>query len=827
MRKGVMLFVLPVLFLSIIGAMHPNSRRVIRKRVIKKTGSLSVRNPSISSTDYRLVNPVKKTEPVITRYMSGPEEASGASETAGSAYSVKGTKYANTIDSFPAPRTQNNGLEWDGRYLWLVSNNGSGAAATVNAIDPEDGSVDTTWDMPTTGNCMGIGFVNGIMYIADWTNGMIRKVTKTGTLINSLSAPGGTNIRGVTSDGQYLYIASTGGASNNDTLYKVDTLMNIQQQWYIGSIIGWPMDIAYVGKDGTIWVTDDVDHLLKQIDISGTTPVLLNSYALPGDPASNFEEGIAFDGSDMWFNTFYGDKIYRIDVGYSLARVALFQDREPWGFRSNKDILYANGIPFKVFTSSDMGNADLSIYTKAIISSAQPGSLYQHIETNRTWWENWISNGGVFELNGAEYTGDDWSGLLMPGGFTSFKQNNDTVNIVSSWHPIVKNPNDIPDSTLNNWYYSTHGYLQNLPPDAYEIIRDSVPDAPAAAIFRLGNGGVIATMQPLEYAYDYSYSPILENVILYWVYGVSPNILMAISDYDQPNTRNSLIAYPDIGNVDHMNTNNYTPTMKDLSLYDVIFTWPNSSHLDKDALGDTLAAFVDNGKWVITCAWSWYTQGNSLGGAIMSPTYTPFNSPTGGNHYAAANLGWYDPAHPIMNGVTAVSDQYRDSLVINPGADSVAKWDDGEWFIATMDVPYPAGGVVGFNGVPGDYGTWTGDMMLLLHNAITWAEASGIDDNPIVSIDKNLEILKVSPNPFVHSTRVYFEISNPGNVKFKIFNVAGQRVAEYNRIEKTTGRKSITWDGRNKNGNPVSSGVYFYSIELNGDRVTGKLTAVR
>ena len=820
MRRKVMLFALPVLFFLIVGAISPNVEKKVTQKI--KSKSVTVRNPAVSSAENQTAIPAFKTQPVITKYLSVPKEASGASEKSGIVYPTKGTRYANTIDSFPAPRTNNNGLEWDGRYLWLVSGNGSGSYATVNALDPEDGSVNSTWDMPTTGNCMGAGFVNDIMYVADWTNGMIRKVTKAGALIASYAAPGGTYVRGVSSDGEYLYITSTAG----DTLFKTDTLMNIQQQWYIGGIVGWSMDIAYVGKDGTIWILDSYSDLLKQMDISGGTPVLLNSYTPPGNPSVNRVEGIAFDGSDMWFNTFYGDQIYRIDVGYSLSRVALFQDREPWTFRSNKDILYANGIPFKVFTSSDMGFADLSIYTKVIISSVQPGSLYQHIETNRTWWESWISAGGVFELNGADYIFDPWSGLVMPGGFTSSHPANDTVNIVSSWHPIVNIPNQISDGELDNWAYSTHGYLVNLPLDAYEIIRDSIPDEPAAAIFRFGDGGVIATMQPLGYAWYYGYSGILENMILYWDKGVSPNVLMAISDYDQPDTRGSLMGYLDIGNVDHMNTRYYTPMMHDLSLYDVIFTWPNSPHLDKDALGDTLAAFVDGGKWVITCGFSWYTQGNSLGGAIMTSIYNPFSSPTGGNHHALANLGWH-LAHPIMSGVTSVSDRYRDSLVINPGADSVAKWDDSEWFIGTMDVPYPAGGVLGFNGLPGDYGNWTGDMMLLLHNAITWAKASGIDDNPIVSFDNNLRILKVLPNPFIHSTEIYFEIPNTGNVAFKIFNVAGQEVAGYQRMEKTAGVKSISWDGRNKKGNPVSSGVYFYGIELNGERVTGKLTAIR
>lgn len=812
-----------VVLLTITPLSSPNAEYVPVEKGRKMSNAVTVSSQK-SSTEGMISRIVKLSEVVRTVYIEGSkDENSGIGIVK---YSAKSSpKYLTVIDSFPLPRTQNNGLEWDGRYLWMVSGNGSSSASTLNAIDPEDGSVYTSWDMPTTGNCMGIAFVNDLMYVSDWTNGNIVKVDKQGNYIATYSSPGGTYVRGISSDGLYLYLTKA-SSSTDDSLYKVDTLMNIISSWEIGGIIGWPMDIVYVSKDGTVWINDDDTHTLKQIDISGSVPLLLNEYSLPGNPVSNYEEGIAFDGSDLWFNTFFGSYIYRLDVGYSLARIALFQDQEPWGFRSTKDILYDNGIPFKVFTSSDMGVVDLSIYTKAVISSQQPYSFYQAIESNRSWWENWINNGLVFELNGAEFSGDDWSGLIMPGGFTSQLLSDNVVDIASVWHPIVTTPYSIDDDSLDGWNSSTHGYFINLPAGYYTVISDSISGEPAAVIFRMGSGGVIATMQPLEFAWGYSLCPVLENFLKYWLYGVSPNVLMAIADYDMPSIRYELETYSDIGNVDHMNLSSYIPTMADLSLYDAIFAWPNYSPLDPTAVGDTFAAYVDGGKWVITCGWSWYTNGNHFSGAIMTPTYNPFSSLNGQNHYATANLGWYEASHPIMNGVTAVSDRYRDYLVINAGADSVAKWDDDEWFIGTK-ASLSGGGVVGFNGVPADYGNWTGDMMLLLHNALVWTQSVGVGEDNVIRNIQGIKLLGATKNPFTTSTNIVFEISSPGEVTLHVYNIVGQLITSVSRYERSAGKKSLTWNGEDRHGNTASPGVYFYTLEFNNRTVSGKLTIVR
>ena len=77
------------------------------------------------------------------------------------------------------------------------------------------------------------------------------------------------------------------------------------------------------------------------------------------------------------------------------------------------------------------------------------------------------------------------------------------------------------------------------------------------------------------------------------------------------------------------------------------------------------------------------------------------------------------------------------------------------------------------------------------------------------------------PNPFNPTTTISFELpNNVQNAKLEIFNIRGQSIKQF-KINKTvilSGDKGkITWNGNNQNGNPVSSGVYFYQLNVDGN----------
>ncbi len=84
----------------------------------------------------------------------------------------------------------------------------------------------------------------------------------------------------------------------------------------------------------------------------------------------------------------------------------------------------------------------------------------------------------------------------------------------------------------------------------------------------------------------------------------------------------------------------------------------------------------------------------------------------------------------------------------------------------------------------------------------------------IVEIEKyNLENY---PNPFNPSTTIEFSIQNDSKVELSIFNIKGQKNKTLAQNEFVAGKHSIIWNGDDNNMKPVSSGIYYFKLNVNG-----------
>ena len=83
------------------------------------------------------------------------------------------------------------------------------------------------------------------------------------------------------------------------------------------------------------------------------------------------------------------------------------------------------------------------------------------------------------------------------------------------------------------------------------------------------------------------------------------------------------------------------------------------------------------------------------------------------------------------------------------------------------------------------------------------------------------------PNPFNPSTWIPFYIPRSGSVSVKIFNVKGELVKVLKEGHLESGLWSVNWDGTNLRGTQVGSGVYFCTLNQNGERQTKKLMLLR
>jgi len=88
-------------------------------------------------------------------------------------------------------------------------------------------------------------------------------------------------------------------------------------------------------------------------------------------------------------------------------------------------------------------------------------------------------------------------------------------------------------------------------------------------------------------------------------------------------------------------------------------------------------------------------------------------------------------------------------------------------------------------------------------------------------IPERFELFHNYPNPFNPVTKIKYGIPTAVPVELTIYNVLGQRVRIFNEGIKPAGYYEIQWDGRNKAGVSVSSGLYFYRFEA-GDFVEKK-----
>jgi len=84
-----------------------------------------------------------------------------------------------------------------------------------------------------------------------------------------------------------------------------------------------------------------------------------------------------------------------------------------------------------------------------------------------------------------------------------------------------------------------------------------------------------------------------------------------------------------------------------------------------------------------------------------------------------------------------------------------------------------------------------------------------------------------APNPFNPGTSIEYELTQPGQVSMRIYDLLGREVAVPVDGMKDAGHHEAYWNGRDSTGNPAASGVYLYRLEAGGYAETRRMMLVR
>jgi Secretion system C-terminal sorting domain len=90
------------------------------------------------------------------------------------------------------------------------------------------------------------------------------------------------------------------------------------------------------------------------------------------------------------------------------------------------------------------------------------------------------------------------------------------------------------------------------------------------------------------------------------------------------------------------------------------------------------------------------------------------------------------------------------------------------------------------------------------------------------NIPNIFELLQNYPNPFNPNTTIEFHLNEPARVRIEIYNVLGKCIKTLFEQYTNVGKYKINFNGRN-----LSSGIYFYTINVNGTSETKSMVLLK
>jgi hypothetical protein len=117
------------------------------------------------------------------------------------------------------------------------------------------------------------------------------------------------------------------------------------------------------------------------------------------------------------------------------------------------------------------------------------------------------------------------------------------------------------------------------------------------------------------------------------------------------------------------------------------------------------------------------------------------------------------------------------------------------------------------------------DALLLVENPPDLTTPTSVEGDGI-SVD-GYALHPAYPNPFNPSTTISYQLPKSSRIDVSVFNVSGQLVKTIFSGAQEAGHHSVQWDGTNKQGAGVSSGIYLIRLDAPDFSHTRKVMLVR
>ena len=126
---------------------------------------------------------------------------------------------------------------------------------------------------------------------------------------------------------------------------------------------------------------------------------------------------------------------------------------------------------------------------------------------------------------------------------------------------------------------------------------------------------------------------------------------------------------------------------------------------------------------------------------------------------------------------------------------------------------------------------WTdgrsGDFQIYFSKASLDSSTMKNNNTEKLTTPSNFKLFLAYPNPFNPITTIRYDLPEDGLVNITIYDMLGNVVKNLVDSNQSSGHKTVQWESRNNQGQPVSAGVYFFTIEAGDFRQTKKMILLK
>ena len=175
-------------------------------------------------------------------------------------------------------------------------------------------------------------------------------------------------------------------------------------------------------------------------------------------------------------------------------------------------------------------------------------------------------------------------------------------------------------------------------------------------------------------------------------------------------------------------------------------------------------------------------------------------------------LGYY-PASAALDGTLTI--QYAaDSLFASvEEAVGIYRWDGAQWQSLETGVEIEEQTASAALAGEGLYGVFLDR---------TQTTQVSVDPHPQNPLPDRLQLLSNYPNPFTEQTTISFALPTPRRVRLVVYDALGRQIARLTDRVYDSGLHTVVFDGTD-----LAPGTYFYELQTNSQRKTGKMVRVK